>query len=69
MLLLAVDPECTVGDIRALTENAVLDTVSDLVPLNRVGRAVAIVRRGGRVEFQYATNEDGEIVYRKDGDV
>jgi hypothetical protein len=67
MLLLAVDPECTVEDIRDLTENAVLDTVSNLVPLNRVGRAAAIIRRGGRVELQYATNENGEIIYRKDG--
>ena len=68
MLLLAVDPECTVADINELSESAVLASVTDVVPLDGLGRAVAIVRPGGNVELQYATNENGEIVYRRNGD-
>lgn len=67
MLLLAVDPECTVDDVSGLSESSVLAAVADLVPLNQLGRAVAVVHPGGNVDLQYATNEGGEIVYRKDG--
>jgi len=68
MLLLAVDAECTVEDIRKLSETAVLAAVEQVVSLDQLERAVAIVRSGGTIELQYATNEAGEIVYRKSGD-
>jgi hypothetical protein len=68
MLLLAVDPGCTVEDIRNLSERDVLASVTKVVSLNGLERAVAIIRPGGKVELQYATNEEGEIVYRRNGD-
>jgi hypothetical protein len=68
ILLLAVDAECTVEDIHNLSERAVVAAVTAVVPLDQLERAVAIVRPGGTIELQYATNGDGHIVYRRNGD-
>lgn len=66
-LLLAVEPECTVEDIQQLSEATLLKVLASL-PVNRLERAVAIVRPGGAIELQYATDLEGEIVYRKNRD-
>jgi len=68
IVVLAVDPACELSDVRNVTEESIRKAIQNHVPLQELERAVAAIRPGGEIDLQFVTNQDGEIVYRKNGD-